>query len=190
MIELNYTFLTTVVVPILGTILSNLMYFSPAKAVRIAQENGALGHLNPLPYPLAVVNCTVWMLYALASRDPYVFSASILGLVCSMHFTLVTYPLCCRETQQQTQRLLQFGLAGSFIVAAVAQMVLDGNKDCLGIAANIVLFFYYSGPLTTLAKVVRTRNSSYFDVNLGVAAAVNTSFWTVYGLAISDYFIV
>jgi solute carrier family 50 protein (sugar transporter) len=186
----TFALVTTVIVPFAGTLLANIMYFSPVKAVRQVQAQGLLGDLNPLPYPMAVVNCTSWLLYSLAVLDIYVFAANILGMLTSLYFTMVTFPMSSLHTQTKMSWILLIGLGALYTAAAVAWMCFNGNKYIMGVSANVALFIYYSGPLTTLSQVIKRRDSKYFDLTMAIASVVNTSFWMIYGFVIADYFIV
>ena len=52
--------------------------------------------------------------------------------------------------------------------------------------ANLVLLVYYAAPLTTVKEVILTRNSRSLYLPLAVANTVNGSAWFVYGIALSD----
>jgi uncharacterized protein with PQ loop repeat len=57
------------------------------------------------------------------------------------------------------------------------------------VAANVVLFMYYTSPLSTLADVLRHRDSSSLTLPMSVMNVVNGLLWLVYGLVRSDAFI-
>jgi len=63
------------VFPLTGSLLGFLMSIAPLRAVRRAEKAGELGALNPLPSCVFLLNCTAWLLYGAAARDPFVFCA-------------------------------------------------------------------------------------------------------------------
>lgn len=48
----------------------------------------------------------------------------------------------------------------------------------------LILFGYYSAPLSSLWTVIRTRNATSLYAPLAVAAICNGSLWTIYGLVL------
>jgi solute carrier family 50 protein (sugar transporter) len=181
--------LTEVIIPLTGTVISNVMYYAPMKAVQEVKFKNSLDELNPIPFPLAVINTLGWLLYSLAIKDFFVFFANIFGIALSLYFTLITFPKATREQQHTISTMLVGGVTGLFAAAMVDWLLLDGVKTVMGLATNAVLICYYSGPLGTLATVVRTKNSAYFNVASALASTINASFWTIYGFAISNLFI-
>jgi uncharacterized protein with PQ loop repeat len=57
------------------------------------------------------------------------------------------------------------------------------------LAANVVLFMYYMSPLSTLADVLRHRDSSSLTLPMSVMNVVNGLLWVVYGFVRGDAFI-
>lgn len=51
-----------------------------------------------------------------------------------------------------------------------------------GISAIVWLMVYYLIPLSTMVKIVRTKDASSIYMPLAFAAALNGGLWTVYGL--------
>ena len=60
----------------------------------------------------------------------------------------------------------------------------------LGVAANILLIAFYSSPLTTLYKVLKSRNSRSFYFPLALASLTARISWCVMGVILQDWFIV
>lgn len=56
-------------------------------------------------------------------------------------------------------------------------------------AANVVLFFFFLSPLSTMGNVLRYRDSSSLVFPLSVMNIVNGTTWAVYGLVLTDPFI-
>lgn len=52
--------LSTVVAPVLGVVLANVMFISPVKEVLAARRQRSLGHLNPIPFLLIFNNCVMY----------------------------------------------------------------------------------------------------------------------------------
>jgi len=59
----------------------------------------------------------------------------------------------------------------------------------VGIVVNINLCFFYGGPLSTIATVLKTRNTTSIHIWTMTTNTANGAFWTAYGIAVQDYFI-
>ena len=55
----------TVVAPVVGMTLANVMFFSGVPAMLRCKRDGALGDMNPGPFPVVLANCVGWMGYAI-----------------------------------------------------------------------------------------------------------------------------
>jgi solute carrier family 50 protein (sugar transporter) len=67
--------------------------------------------------------------------------------------------------------------------------VLHVLLSCRGATAVTVLGVYYVCPLSTVAKVLKQRDSSSLYWPLSMMNVINGCLWFAYGLAITDYFI-
>lgn len=47
--------------------------------------------LNPLPYPMTLLNSMGWLSYSLVTRNPWLFPCSFWGIVCGIIFTFQAY---------------------------------------------------------------------------------------------------
>ena len=56
------------VAPALGTVLANVMFSSPMRAVIRARASGDTGPLNPVPYPVIMANTLAWQVLLPNSR--------------------------------------------------------------------------------------------------------------------------
>jgi solute carrier family 50 protein (sugar transporter) len=63
-------------------------------------------------------------------------------------------------------------------------MKLDYEQGKAAIGATTVFFLviFYSSPLSTLAMVIKTRNSESIHGPLAIANGINGILWTVYGV--------
>lgn len=59
----------------------------------------------------------------------------------------------------------------------------------VGYSANIVLFLFYSAPLSVMASVLKKRCTEELYWPLSLLSTINGLCWTVYGAALGDMFI-
>lgn len=75
-------------------------------------------------------------------------------------------------------------------VVGLAPMSKREREDVVGIVVNLVLVFFYGGPLSTIFTVVRTQNSASIHYPTMAMTISNTAFWLAYGFARMDPFII
>jgi uncharacterized protein with PQ loop repeat len=59
----------------------------------------------------------------------------------------------------------------------------------VGIASNVILIFFFSAPLSTIATVVRQRSAHSIHKRTMTMTVFNCFFWMAYGFAVGDPFI-
>ena len=194
-----------VVAPTLGVLLGNAMFFTPLVPLRRAMKVGQLGALNPLPLVLIWCNCVGWIAYGYATRDYYVFAGNFAGSLLGLFYTLTSSGLAEQGDHQLglPVRPLLTGIAvfyvGVYMICGlIVTSALDERRDgnVREIAANVfgfavmpALIAMYASPLSTIARVLSTGSSASVDGGITTVNFVNASSWTIYGLAIGDYFI-
>jgi solute carrier family 50 (sugar transporter) len=65
----------------------------------------------------------------------------------------------------------------------------DTNQLICGFVVNVNLLFFYGAPLSTIAQVLKQKNSVSIHLPTMITNTANGSFWTAYGVAVMDPFI-
>lgn len=184
--------LITALVPKIGIATSTLLYLSPLAAVRAAVRDGSVGDLNPVPLAIMAVSSLCWLVYGLSTRDPYVTLSNVPGSVASLWYVAAVLPLLEGSALRTTQRLL-VGLAAVAIhlwtYLSLSHKPAEQVRAALGLFASALFILLSGSPLSTIKTVLATRNAGSILTPLTIAQVVNTSLWSVYGLAIRDKFV-
>ncbi|KAJ3348276.1 Nuclear elongation and deformation protein 1 [Entophlyctis luteolus] len=107
------------------------------------------------------------------------------------------YTLCLLSLSPPKTRNLSIGclLGIMTCIQIITGCVFIANPDysvgsqVLGVMSNIALVIFYGSPLSTCAKVIKTRNSVSLNLPLAVASIINGSMWAAYGFALHDYYV-
>ena len=84
------------------------------------------------------------------------------------------------------------------IVLWVAVMALIGYANSfsndtriliVGIVTNLNLVFFYGAPLSTIATILKSKNTATIHIPTMLTNTISSVFWGVYGLAVLDFFI-
>lgn len=65
----------------------------------------------------------------------------------------------------------------------------DGKELIVGSVTNFCLVFFYGAPLSSIAIVLKTRNTATLHVPTMFTNTASSVFWGVYGLAVMDFFV-
>ena len=192
----------TVVAPVIGLTLANVMFFSGVPAMLRCKREGSLGDMNPAPFPVVLANCVGWMGYAILAQDFFVFFGAAPGSIIGLFFTIVGYGLTphgsdMRVYLENVVSLLAVALvAVTFYVGFVARLFFtidpEGTheRSVMGLFCNAVLVLYYSSPLSTIKTVLVEKNAKTLYAPTCAANAVNGAAWATYGLALGDFYLV
>lgn len=101
-------------------------------------------------------------------------------------------------TSQQTpapagQEKLVMGMVlvwlGVISILSFANFDANTRQLIVGFVVNANLLFFYGAPLSTIFKVLKTRNSASIHIRTMITNTLNGTFWTAYGFAKTDPFI-
>ena len=179
--------------PQVGVLTSTALYFAPALSVWKAIKENDMGDLNPLPLAIMSIVSLSWLAYGLASRDKYVALSNIAGAIGSIGYVVGILPLLANsEDLRRTQTVLMGGVTaviGLWSYLGVASVPIEKVTTLLGLFAASLFVVLSGSPLSTIRTVIQKKNSASILGSLTAAQVVNTSLWSVYGLAIKDRFV-
>lgn len=98
---------------------------------------------------------------------------------------------CCQQLTSHELKVMQIVSIWVIILSTTSLIPVSNEemKFIVGVAVNINLIFFYAAPLSTIAMVIRTRNSASIHFWTMAMNTSNAFFWCVYSLAIQDYYI-
>jgi solute carrier family 50 (sugar transporter) len=77
-----------IVCPMMGMIISNLMFSAPYRDLKKAIDRGELGDLNPTPWAFMLGNCFGWVTYSMLIQNLWIFFANCPGFILSIWLNL------------------------------------------------------------------------------------------------------
>jgi len=66
----------------------------------------------------------------------------------------------------------------------------DTKEWIIGVVVNLNLVFFYGAPLSTIWTVLKTQNSASIHIGTMLTNTANGVFWTAYGIAVVDWFVI
>ncbi|KAJ1516635.1 hypothetical protein HMI54_008714 [Coelomomyces lativittatus] len=165
------------------------MTASPLPAVLKIRKEQNLGETNPLPFAFIIVNSLVWIEFGnIVLKNAFVTVPNILCIIFGLFYVFTVYGLSTPR-QQLFMNLVGIGLSCViYLSSMICTMVLKDTDvpdsrsfTMMGILSVIILSMFYTSPLSVLWKVLKSRNSIYFNLPLAITALANGSFWAGYG---------
>lgn len=182
----------TTLVPTIGILTTSLLYLSPMTAVRSASKERSLGDLNPIPLAIMAVSSVCWLVYGLSIRDHYVTLSNVPGSIAGIYYVTSVLPLVQGKQLKTTRRII-LGLSTITINLwtwlSVTNKTIPDVSSVLGSFASALFIILSGSPLSTIKKVITTRNSASILTQMTAAQVLDTTLWSAYGLAIKDKFV-
>ena len=124
-------------------------------------------------------------------QDPFLFAANLPGFLMSVSMLMRLYAIADWNVRGKIEWSLFlvsfFWFTLAFIITVFGDPTLLSIHESLsvesilGTGAVVACFGYYGFPLSTMAEVIRTRDSSSIEKNLATMSVVNASLWSLYG---------
>jgi len=151
--------------------------------------------------PMLVNNCIGWVLYGFLIRNYWIAVPNIIGFFTALYYTMIGMMFASNKQVKTMLLLLYSGLFLAFIGATISFITLAdtipyGEKGpsppqslLLGSVTVVNLICFYMSPLSTLYRVIASRNSISFSWRLSLSSFLNGLMWAIYGSFIGDLFV-
>lgn len=188
--------LINVVCPALGVLISNMMFLSPWSLVMTARKNRHLGNVNPIPFAIMFVNNLGFVVYGSLLSNYYIFFSSVFGVLLSLFYTITCLTIMAKEAVEDefSELYLQvegvvLGGIGFWAIIGIVQTSLfhtfsDPQQQARLMVGYICCFFnicYYAAPLSTMAEIIATKDSSSLYLPNILVNCLNATLWLCYG---------
>eukprot|EP00614_Pseudopedinella_elastica_P003184 CAMPEP_0172588468 /NCGR_PEP_ID=MMETSP1068-20121228/7370_1 /TAXON_ID=35684 /ORGANISM="Pseudopedinella elastica, Strain CCMP716" /LENGTH=238 /DNA_ID=CAMNT_0013383803 /DNA_START=277 /DNA_END=993 /DNA_ORIENTATION=- len=175
-------FSTFSVVPAVGVGVTNAMMLSTIPPILAARHRGSLKRGASVAH-LALVfpSCVAWTVFALATKNPYIFLSNGPGVLIGIFLFLSGMRLGSRAQRDQLE---SFALgSGVLMLGSGAAMGVFGSESNLGaLLANCLSILFYLSPIPVLREALRTRSARALQMPMAATSLVNSALWTAYGL--------
>ncbi|XP_078392425.1 sugar transporter SWEET1 [Cetorhinus maximus] len=144
-----------------------------------------------LPFLSTAVNNLGWLYYGQLKGDWTLMTVNSIGVILQISYILA-YLYFSTEKFQVVSKVAFSGAVLVTVYLYFSMLVLDAELrlNQLGLLCSAFTISMYLSPLADLAKIVRTRSTKCLSFSLTVATILTSTSWTLYGLQLSDYYIV
>lgn len=183
--------LLKLVVPAVGSILTWVLAFSPIPTLLEDRHYDRLT-VDPTPFPAYFIATFGWCIFAAVTADPWTFVGNFPPMLSFLFCTLSSFRLC--KSQLMAERLEQLTMAGVVVLAlmimgTLSPVIIESGLIRLRVAGTIaptLTCWQAMAPSFEAISAVRRRDASLLSLPLSLAGMLCSSFWTLYGAAISQ----
>ncbi|KAK3248045.1 hypothetical protein CYMTET_42481 [Cymbomonas tetramitiformis] len=179
-----------------ATLSAMALFTSGMDTIRIIKANQSCGSFSSFPFASTCLNCLIWTLYGilLKSYVPLVVT-NLYGSVFSA-FCLWSYSQYANLEQRSAVKK-QVAVIVAVFVAAVAfcaavhqeNEVQSAAVFYVGLLGCTLCIIMFGSPLSTIAEVIRTKNSESMPFFLCCLSASTSFLWACFGMSIEDAFV-
>jgi len=78
----------TILSPLIGLIISNIMWSTPMKHILLTRKDNDIGSMNPVPFVITVFSCIGWTIYGCVKHDYFIFFGNSIGILFGIFYTV------------------------------------------------------------------------------------------------------
>ena len=179
-----------------GMFLAFVLFLSPIPTIKNIIELKDSRNFSCDPYISGLLNCGLWVIYALPMVTPNRTEPDVTNLIGLLFqvFFCATFLLFPSSTQSaDVHDAFRRKLLASFVFLAfmliVAFLFYDKPSDSsgfLGTVASILNVIMYAAPLSVMKQVWRTQSVEFMPLPLSVATFFCSFAWMLYGFQVND----
>jgi solute carrier family 50 protein (sugar transporter) len=185
------SFILDYAVPSLGCTLSITMFLTPLPEIFNIQKRQFLNGFNLTPYPLMILNCITWIVYAATLPAPsciFVFLANWVGCMSGAVILSVAYPLASMADRFRIASVFVFMTAFCMPMCFVLFQSLSTQSfsQVIGGITMVVQFAFFASPLLNIVNIVKTKSSASLYAPMAVMTCVSSFCWGTYGYVLQN----
>ena len=169
------------------------LFTSPLKIAQEIRLNKATGSYSAIPYLAMVLNCLVWLLYGCSLGMKTIIIPNAIGVfvACVTLSTFKNNVAQERQTAVNRQYLTAAALCAVLLCWAHLHPVPPfGNSQArLGLLGAGLSISMFASPFATIRQVIAEKDSASLPVPMVVMSTLATLFWSLFGQATGDMFI-
>uniref|UniRef100_H3GDP6 MtN3-like protein n=1 Tax=Phytophthora ramorum TaxID=164328 RepID=H3GDP6_PHYRM len=173
------------------------MVSSPSLLMYRIHKQKHVGVASVFPLAALLANSHVWMMYGYIEGMWFpVFACFLYGECCAIVF-LSVYTYYSSDKRYVTRTLAVFlaVLVLITVYTVVGGLGHTGQSTksvgtIVGILADCAGICLYGAPMEKLFQVLKHKSAAFINVHMVIAGLVNNSIWLVYGILITNWFII
>nr|GMD54784.1 bidirectional sugar transporter SWEET6a [Ipomoea batatas] len=180
---------------IIGNVTSGALFISPAPTVYRIIKNKSVEGFHPWPYHAALMNCFMWVFYAMPFVHPHsvlVMTINSLGICLELSYLVVFFYYNNGKTRGKMAGLLVvelIALAGIAAGTLIGAHTIEKRTKIVGSLCVVFGIILYGSPLSIMRTVIKTKSAEYLPGWLIASGFSNGIIWAAYACIRFDIFI-
>uniref|UniRef100_H3DLU7 Sugar transporter SWEET1 n=1 Tax=Tetraodon nigroviridis TaxID=99883 RepID=H3DLU7_TETNG len=164
------------------------MFSTGLTDIKKMQQSKSVENIQFLPFLTTCLNNLGWLYYGILKSDQTLILVNVIGAVLQILYIVMYFGYATEKNAVASQTLT----AGIILFCASACFYPRGETQLsqLGLTCSVFTVSMYLSPLSSLVEVVRSRNVQCLSFPLTVATLLTSASWVLYGLQVSDLYIV
>lgn len=178
------------VAPVLGAVVTELLYLGPIMSILQARKNRTLDALNPILFAVTAPQALQWTVYGAMKDNVYLVLGSLFGIVLGLFY----FGTCLRYAKTDVEVMrMELIFLGQFTVTAIICVVRlfapAVGLQIAGLYSMIASLVLYISPLINIRRIILTRDASTINRGFLIMQIANGFLWTLYSFFAFDVFV-
>ncbi|TWW79181.1 sugar transporter SWEET1 [Takifugu rubripes] len=167
------------------------MFSTGLSDMRKMQESKSTDNIQFLPFLTTCLNNLGWLYYGVLKSDQTIILVNVIGALLQILYII----MYLRYTKVKNLVGAQTLIAGIILLCGWLYFTVflpkgETQLSQLGFTCSVVTVSMYLSPLSSLLEMVRSRDVQCLSFPLTVTTLLTSTSWVLYGLQVSDLYIV
>lgn len=145
------------------------------------------GQFPDMPYLVSLVNCALWVMYAIPQQLTQCFAINALGVVLNVAWICVFFVYTDNRKVMGAKITLVLAVIGAVFAIGEIMQWSDAGTGIVGDVADIFNIGMYGAPLAAVSTVVATRSVETLPILMVLGCLLASIMWGTYAKWIGDY---
>ncbi|XP_027107794.1 bidirectional sugar transporter SWEET16 [Coffea arabica] len=183
----------SVILGIIGNVISILMFLSPVKTFRRIVKKKSIEDFKGVPYITTLLSTSLWSFYGIL-KPGGLLVLTVNGAGAILHIIYVTLFLIYapKDVKVKSLKLVAIVDVGFFgVVVAVTLLALHGSLrlTVVGLLCTGMTIGMYASPLSVMRTVIKMKSVEYMPFFLSFFQFLNGGVWAAYAVLVKDIYL-
>lgn len=148
------------------------------------------GNVQFLPFLMTCVNCFAWLSYGRLNHNTLLIYVNGIGALLQLFYMIIFIVVTTDKKSPSKLSLLTFTCLIASHALIQAMFTTEQAVQVFGTICCFITVLMFASPLAQLKTVMLTRSTATLSFPLTFTSFLCGSFWTLFGLAMQDNYII
>lgn len=166
-----------------------LQFLAGVLVCRKIVKSGTTGNSSALSFVTCYTSCLMWMKYGMLIGDQFILLVNLFGATLQACYVYVFILYSVKKNKTIKQMIA----ATCFLATVYVYSFYEDDKALaakyVGFLSCTVTVLFFASPLTTMAMVIKSKNTESLPFPIIMTSLVVSCQWFAYGCLLNDHFI-